>query len=62
MCSRGVAIYITRELSFYSCKRSAEFCKEIVEKLARPGYLGGKVVSDARDRVNGALVCAKPDD
>ena len=31
------------------------FCKEISEKLARPGYLGGKAVSGTQDYINGAL-------
>ena len=39
-----------------SCKRSAEFCKEISEKLARLGELGGRVGSGTRDHMNGALL------
>ena len=37
-----------------SCKRFVELFKETGEKLAGPGYLGGRVVSGTRDLINGA--------
>ena len=39
-----------------SCKLSAELCKEISEKLARLGQLGGRVGSGTRDHIYGALL------
>ena len=38
-----------------SCKRLVEFCKEISEKLAQPGYLGERVASGTLQHRNGLL-------
>ena len=40
----------------FPCKQLVEFFKEISEKLARPGKLGGRVVSGTRDHINRAWV------